>query len=394
MFKTLRDFDFKAKKVLLRVDFNVPLNEKGEIIDDFRIKAALPTIEYLIKGGAKIILMTHLGRPKGKVVAKLKLDKIREKLREYLDLSITKPRDCLDRKIGKLIEEMEPGEVLLLENLRFHKGEEENDPQFTKNLAKLGEIYVNDAFGCSHRAHASIVGLAKYLPSAAGFLLEKEIKVLSQILEKPWRPLVVIIGGTKIETKLGLIERFLKIADEILLGGEIANIILRVKGINIGKPLPFEEEIIKKIDHLRITDPKIHLPCDVITSENHLGQIYLRSTGPGGVRKEEAILDIGQETIAFFSEIIKTAKMIFWNGPLGLFENKNFERGTREIAQAISRNFNAFKVAGGGETILAINQFNLADKFDHLSTGGGACLAFLAGKKLPGLEALGYYSKK
>lgn len=386
--KTLKDFDVKSKRVLVRCDFNVPLAKKrGLISDDFRIKAIIPTIEYLIKKKAKIILMSHLGRPGGKVIERLRLTPVQDKLMEYFDLSVTKAPDCIGKEIEKWTKNMQAGEILLLENLRFHKEEMENNPGFAKELSKLGDIYINDAFGASHRAHASIAGTPKYLPAGAGLLLEKEIEVLSKVREKPWRPLVAIIGGVKIASKIKVIEQFLKKVDHLLLGGEIANIILGIKGISIAKAL-LEKEVTKKIEKTNLTNPKLHLPIDGIISLKNLEEGYLREGAIGTLRKEEKVYDIGPETIKIFSEIIKDAKMVIWSGPLGLYEEKRFEKGTKEIGEDIVKNYSAFKIAGGGDTILALNKFGLRDKFDYISTGGGGMLSFLIGEKLPGIEAL------
>lgn len=385
--KTLKNLNFKGKKVLVRCDFDVPLDKEGKILDDFRIRQALPTIEYLIKKGAKVILMSHLGRPEGKTVENLRLTAVQDKLMEYLDLSITKAESCSGKEVEDWISQMRPGEILLLENLRFQKGEEENDDDFARNLSRLGDIYINDAFGTSHRSHASIALLPKYLISGAGLALEKEIKILSRVLDKPWQPLVAIIGGVKIETKIRVIEQFLEKANHLLLGGQIANVILEGKGIIIGRP-PLETEILKRIEKIDLTNPKLHLPVDGLISLKSRGEDFFHQGAIGTVKQEEAVFDIGPETIEIFSQIIKGAKMIIWNGPLGLYEEEKFERGTREIAEIIVRNHQAFKIAGGGDTLAALNKFALADKFDHLSTGGGAMLDFLAGEKLPGIEAL------
>jgi len=387
MLKTLKNFNVKNKRVLVRCDFNVPLNNKRKIEDDFRIRQTIPTIEYLIKNKAKTILMSHLGNPKGRAVETLRMAPVQKKLREILNLSVMRAGDCVGKKVEKQVSKMKEGEVLLLENLRFHKEEEKNSPNFAKALSKLGDVYINDAFGASHRAHASIVGIPKYLPSGAGFLLEKEVKVLSTVLEKPWRPLIAIIGGVKIATKIKLIKQFLKKADHLLIGGKIANTILIVKGICVGRPWP-SEEVISEIKKLKLTSTKLHLPIDAIISPDETGKIYIREAAPGKVRKDEKLLDIGPETINIFSEIIKGAKMIIWSGPLGMFESPLFEKGTREIAKNIVKNHKAYKIVGGGDTLFALSKFNLRDKFDHVSTGGGAMLNLLSGEKLPGLEAL------
>lgn len=384
--KTLKDFNIKNKRILVRCDFNVPLDEKGEIEDDFRIIQTLPTIKYLIKNKAKAILMSHLGEPEGKEVGALRLIPVQKKLAEYLNTTVAKAPDCIGKQVERQMQEMKGGEVLLLENLRFHKEEEENNIKFANELAKLGDIYINDAFGCVHRSHASIVGIPKYLPSGAGFLLEKEIKVLSRAIENPWRPLVAVIGGVKIGTKIKLIKKLLEKADHLLIGGEIANTILAVKGICVGRPLP-PEEVSKEVEKINLTSTKLHLPIDALASPDKTGHVYTRIVAPGKVRKDEMILDIGPETIGIFGNIIKGAKMIIWSGPMGLFENSLFERGTKEIAEKIVRNHKAYKIVGGGDTLFAIPD-GLMDKFDHVSSGGGAMLSFLSGEKLPGLEAL------
>ncbi len=389
--KTLKDFNFKNKRVLLRCDFNVPFDEKGRITDDFRIKQSLPTIEYLKEKGAKIILISHLGRPKGKE-KKYSLKPLSLRLEEILEQKVKFLDDCLGEKVKKEIGNMKAGEVFLLENLRFYEEEEQNKENFAKALSELADIYINDGFGACHRAHASVAGIPKYLPSGAGFLLEKEVKVLSKVLEDPWRPLIAVIGGVKISTKIKVIENFLKKADHLLLGGEIANAVLRLKGILIGKGLPESSEVIRKIEKINLTNPRLHLPIDGVVSladvERGLEEGYIRQAAPGIVKKEEGFYDIGPETIKIFSEIIKEAKMIIWSGPLGMYEKEQFEKGTKEIAKTIARNYSAFKIVGGGDLISALNKFNLLDKFDHVSTGGGAMLEFLSGEKLPGIEAL------
>lgn len=391
--KTLKDFNFKNKRVLVRVDFNVSLDENGEILDDFRIKASLPTLDYLIKKGANLVLISHLGSPEGKFIKKFSLRQIATRLEKLLKRKVRFLEDCVGEKIEKEIGKMKPGEVVLLENLRFHKEEKENDPNFAQALARLGDVFVNEAFSVCHRPHASVVGIPKYLPSLAGFLLEKEIKIFSQILKKPWRPLVVIIGGAKVSHKIKVVKKFLEKADQVLLGGKLANVILAQKGILIGQPIP-EPEVIKEIEKIDWTSSKLHLPVDVLISlvdlEVGLQEGYLRQGGPGQVKKDETAYDIGPETIKIFSKIIKEGKMIFWSGPLGMFEEKKFEKGTKEIAQLIARNHLAFKIAGGGDTITALNKFGLAEKFDHLSLGGGAMLEFLVEGNLPGLKVLKY----
>jgi len=347
----------------MRCDFNVPLDERGNVLDsnppttpqyiisdDFRIKQTIPTIEYLIKKGAKVILMSHLGRSAQNQKSKIKNQKyslkpVAKRLEKLLEWKIKFLDDCIGEKVKKETEKMKPGKVVVLENLRIHKEEEENDENFAKELSKLGDIYINDAFGASHRAHASMVGIPKYLPSGAGFLLEKEINVLTNLMKNPKKPLVVIIGGKKVEMKAKLINKFSEIADVLLVGGLIKK---EIEGKRI--KLKYPQKIVEPIDEIE-------------------GK------------------DIGPKTINLFQEKIKKAKTIFWNGPLGMIEREEFSKGTRKIARAIIKS-GAFSVIGGGETVEFLNKIGLIDKFNHVSTGGGAMLAFLSGEKLPGIEAL------
>lgn len=343
--KTLRDFNFKNKRVLVRCDLNVPLDQRGNILDDFRIKETVPTIEYLIKKGAKVILISHLGRPEGKVVEELRLTPIQNRLMEYLDLSVTKAPDCLGQEIKKWIKEMQPGEILLLENVQFNPGEKENDQNFAKTLASYADIFIMEAFGQAHRNYASIASIPKYLPSGAGFLLEKEIKVLTNLIENPEKPLIAIIGGAKVKTRAELINKISEIADFVLIGGLVRK---EIKEKNI--QLKYPQKVITPIDEI---DGK----------------------------------DIGPQTINLFKEKINLAKTILWSGPLGMIEKEEFEKGSKEIAQAIIDS-GGFSVVGGGETVEFISKLNLTSKFNHVSTGGGAMLAFLSGEKLPGVEVL------
>ena len=383
--KSLADFNFQNKRVIVRCDFNVPL-KNGEVSDDFRIREVISTINHLTENKAKVILISHLGQPKEKDI-KYSLKPIGLKLEKLLDKNVKFLDDCKGSKIKKEIEEMKVGQIVLLENLRFYPGEEENDLKFAKDLAKLGDIYISEAFSVSHRNHASIATLPKLIPSGIGFLFGREIMALTKARENPARPLIVIIGGIKISSKIKVIEKFLSQADHLLLGGKIANIILRVKGISLGKPWP-EEDVIKIIEKLKLTNTKIHLPVDVMVSPNESGEVYIRETGPGSVRKEEGIFDIGPETIQTFKKIIEEGKTIIWSGALGMAENEKFRQGTKSIAEAIARNHEAFKVAGGGDTTKLLNQFSLTEGFSYISTGGGAMLNYLIGEKMPGIEAL------
>jgi len=393
--KSIKNVSFYNSRVFVRCDFNVPIikSKTGEmVVDDFKIERTLPTINYLRKSGAKIILVSHLGRPqspkkKGKIKKLYSLKPVKKAIENLLGEKIQFSEKIVGGGIEKKIGRMKPGQIILLENLRFDKREEENDPEFARELARLADSYVNEAFSVCHRKHASIVGLPKLLPHFIGLEAEKEVNVLSSISQEPRRPLTIIIGGVKISSKIKMIERFLKFSDFLLFGGEIASNILRVKGISIGQPWP-EEKTIDIIKKIRLTDTRVHLPVDVLASPDSGGDVYVRETAPGNIRKGEGIFDIGPETIKTFSRIIKASRTIFWSGPLGFFENKKFSRGTKEIARAIADCQKPFKVAGGGDTAAAIREFGLLEKFSFVSIGGGAMLSFLAGEKLPGLEVL------
>jgi phosphoglycerate kinase len=379
--RNLKEFDFKGKNVLVRCDFNVPLSEKGEILDDFRIKTALPTINYLRKQGARVILMSHLEEG-GRLFS---LKTIIPKLEELLEAKVHFFDNYLNNNIRDKISQIDLSEIILLENLRFHKEEKQNDIEFAKKISKLGDIFVNEAFSVCHRNHSSVCAIAKFLPSAAGFALEKEIKYLTNILKQPKRPFVAIMGGIKIETKIKTILNIIDAVDNLLLGSKLGEVILADKEILKDRNVP-KSDLLKQID---LTNSKLHLPVD-----GHIGpkdiemEHNTRKAAIGTIKKEEEVYDIGPETIKMFGEIIKTAKTILWNGPLGMYENKKFESGTKEIANIIVKNQSALKVVGGGETIDAIYDFGLADKFDFVSTGGGAMLHFLAGSELPGIEVL------
>jgi len=344
--KTLKDFDFKDKRVLVRCDFNVPLDERGDILDDFRIKQTIPTIQYLIRKGTRIILMSHLGKPKGKLIEILKLDKVQEKLIKYLNLPVIKMNDCIGKEIEKRTKEMKLGQVLLLENLRFHKEEEEGDLNFAKKLAKLGDIFINEAFSACHRPHASIVGVPKYLPSGMGFLLEKEIKNLKKIIEKPTLPLVAIFGGKEGDFKA--INKISEVTSSVLIGYLIKKQIEEEKIV-----LQHPEKIISPVDGI----------------------------------EENSNLDIGPKTLEIFNREILKAKTIFWSGPIGKVEEDKYQRGTKEIANSIIKS-GAFSVVGGGETVEFLNEAGIIDKFSHVSTGGNAMFSFLAGEELPGIKVL------
>ena len=382
--KFLRDFSFENKRTLVRADFNISLKD-GQIVSDFRIGAVLPTIKHLIQEKAKVILLSHFGRPKDSE-EQYSLEVVSQRLSKLLGQEVGFLNDCIGSEIEKKVKDLKPGQVTLLENLRYYDQEKENDPEFAKKLAQLGEIYVNDAFGVIHRAHASIVGLPEYLPSCAGMLLEKEIKNLSKVLDKPEHPLTVIIGGIKISTKIEVIKEFLEKVDHLILAGALANTIISAKGIAIGKSI-VEEKMVEEVKRLNLTNTKLHIPVDVVVSNDPSGKSSSRIAPTGNIEKEEMILDSGPDTNYLFENIISQSKMIVWNGPMGLFEVEEFASGSRAIAEAIARS-KGFSLVGGGETITLLEQLNLLDKIDHVSTGGGAMLKFLAREKLPGIEAL------
>lgn len=380
--KILLEGDFKNKVVLVRCDFNVGLTASGEIADDFRIVKTLPTIQHLAEQGARIVLMSHLEK-KGKLVS---LKVVGKRLEQLLEKKVKFLGDFFGSAVSQDIRKMQPGDVALMENLRFHPEEKANDDNFAQGIAKLGEIYVNEAFACSHRAHASIAAVPRYMPSYAGLLLEAEITNLTRILEKPEHPFIVVIGGAKAGTKIKAVINISKVADHILFGSKIGEAILVQKQQLVGRGLP---EPIDEISQIDITSPKMHLPVDGVMALADLSEGYLRKGAIGSMRREEEIYDIGPETIRFFRQMIRDAKTIFFNGPVGMYENKEFMAGTRELLDAISKSHAAYRVAGGGETLEVIHALGLADSFDFLSTGGGAMLEFLAGDKLPGIEALG-----
>ncbi|MDD2730672.1 MAG: phosphoglycerate kinase [Candidatus Portnoybacteria bacterium] len=384
--KKIQDIDLAGKRVLVRVDFNVSLDADGNVLDDFRLQSALPTISYLREQGAGIILLAHLGRPEGQRVPALTLRPVAEKMGQIAGQPVEFLPDCLGGEILSRAKKIKPGEIIMLENLRFYPGEENNDPEFAKKLAEIGEVYVNDAFAVSHRAHASVEAITKFLPGAAGLLLEKEIVNLSRVRDNPDHPLAAIIGGSKISTKIKLIQSFLNKAENIILGGALANTVLAAKGIAIGKSFT-EEKMISEVQRMKITDTKIHLPVDAILCVDKDNPQFCHPGPVGRVEPNECLLDIGPETESLFGRIIAKAKMVVWNGPMGMFENEAFAHGTQAVAEAISRS-GAFSVVGGGETVAYLEKIKLINKFSFVSTGGGAMMEFLSGKRLPGLTAL------
>ena len=386
---TVKDIDFKGKKVIVRVDFNVPLDENAWITDDRRIRESLPTIEYLLKNGAaKVILMSHLGRPDAKVVENLRLRPVGQRLEEMLLQKVLKLDDCVGDAIKQKIANS-PERIVLLENLRFHPEEEKNEPKFAKKLASLADIYVNDAFGTAHRAHASTAGITQYLPSVRGFLLEKEIHYLGEAVHNPKRPFVVILGGAKVSDKILMIENLLPKADAIIIGGGMAYTFLKAQGLEIGNSKLEKDklDLAKKIlEKAKSKGVRVELPVDHVVTKNIESTDDLKTVTqiPDGW----IAVDIGPKTIENFKKVLFPAKTIVWNGPLGIFEKDAFARGTKEIAEVVANLKGVLSIIGGGDTAAAMNKFKLEKAMTHISTGGGASLEYLEGKELPGIASL------
>ena len=388
--KNLRNKNIKGLKVLVRCDLNVPI-KNGKVLDDFRIKKLIPTIDYLRNQGAKIILITHLGEPKGRDLS-FSVRPVAKRLWELVQGRLKFVNDTIGKNVEKEIDEMKEGDIIVLENLRFYKEEKQNDDDFSRSLARLGDIFVQDAFGACHRNHSSIVGITKYIDSFPGLLLEEEIRVLSDALVSPDRPLVSIVGGFKVSSKIKVIKSLLDKSDYLLLGGRVANSLLISKGLYVKDLLSSEEEELMEVaKEINLTDPKLQLPIDGVMGLTNFDEDYSRIGGIGSIRKEEDVYDIGPETIEKYKNILSTAKTIIWNGPLGYFEKEKFSKGTKEIAKMIGQiNREVFSIVGGGETVEAIQKLGIENQFDHISTGGGAMLDFIAGKELPGIKALEY----
>lgn len=391
--QTIRDIDVAGKRVLVRVDFNVPLDAEQQITDDTRIRAALPTINYLLQHHAAVILMSHLGRPSGQVVEKLRLTPVGQRLSELLNRPVTIAPDSVGPEVEALAHALQPGQVLLLENLRFHKAEEKNQPEFAAQLAALGDLYVNDAFGTAHRAHASTEGVTHYLPGVAGFLMEKEINFLGSALEDPQRPLAAIIGGAKVSDKIMVLERLIGLADLLLIGGGMANTFLKAEGYEIGDSL-FEEG---KLDVARDLLAKARqrgvrflLPTDVAIADRFAADATQKVVAASEVTPGWRILDIGPATIESFRQALSDARTIVWNGPMGVAEMPAFARGTLAMVGILAERTaaGALTIIGGGDSAVTVEQAGAADKMTHVSTGGGASLEFLEGRVLPGVAAL------
>jgi phosphoglycerate kinase len=388
--RAVNQVDVRGKRVFIRDDFNVPQNEKNEITDDTRIVQSLPTIRSVMEAGGKAILASHLGRPKGKRDPTFSLAPVAQRLSQLLGKKVALASDCIGEEVQKQIEGMREGDVLLLENLRFHPEEEKNDENFSKALASLCDVYVNDAFGAAHRAHASTEGMTRYVKIvAAGFLMMKEIESLEKALVNPQKPYVAILGGAKVSDKIGVIENLLNKVTTLLVGGGMAYTFLKAKGFGVGKSLVEENQIGFSLTLLERAKGKVKflLPSDHIAAERMDAQAKRQIVKNEVIPPGWVCLDIGPETVKVFSEEIKTARTIVWNGPMGVFEMEPFSQGTFAIAKAVAKS-SAFSIVGGGDSVAAVNKAGMADKISHISTGGGASLEFLEGKKLPGIEAL------
>jgi phosphoglycerate kinase len=388
--RTVDQIELKGKRVFIRVDFNVPLNEKNEITDDTRIILSLPTLRFVIKGGGKTILASHLGRPKGKRDPKYSLGPVANRLSQLLGKEVVLANDCIGEEVQRKVGGIQEGEVVLLENLRFHPEEERNDEAFSKTLASLCDVYINDAFGAAHRAHASTEGMTHYVKDvAAGFLMKKEIENLERALINPEKPYVAILGGAKVSDKIGVIQNLMEKVNTLLIGGGMAYTFLKAKGFEVGRSLVEEDQIGLSQTLLDKAQGKIKfiLPSDHIAAEKMTDQSKRQIVKNGEIPSDWICLDIGPETVRVFSEEIKIAKTIVWNGPMGVFELKPFSQGTFAIAKAIADS-SGFSIVGGGDSVAAVNQAGVAERISHLSTGGGASLEFLEGKRLPGIEAL------
>jgi phosphoglycerate kinase len=387
--KTVRDVEVAGKKVLVRVDFNVPLSD-GQIADDTRIRAALPTIRYLLEAGAAVILMSHLGRPKG-VDERLRLRPVAERLSQLLGMPVQYVTDCVGPEVKEAVAALSPRQVLLLENLRFHPEEEANDPQFSRELASLADLYVNDAFGSAHRAHASTVGVAQFLPAVAGFLMERELQYLSGVLARPERPFYLLVGGAKISDKIGVLQHLAGKVDGMLVGGGMANTFLLARGYKVGASLvePDKVDVARDVmAKMEQVGKYVTLPVDVVIADEVKAGARTQICPADGVPDGWKIVDIGPRTVETFRAILSGARTVVWNGPMGVFEIPEFSTGTRAVAQLLAELTNAVTIVCGGESVAAVEQLGLAERMTHVSTGGGAALELLEGKELPGVAVL------
>jgi len=392
MKKTIRDIEWQGKRALVRCDFNVPLDNECLITDDTRIKAALPTIKYLVEQGASVVLMSHLGRPKGEPKEEFSLAPVAVRLTDLLEMPIifAASDSVVDDDVKETCSELKPGEIALLENVRFRKEEEKNDPEFSKELASLGDIFVQEAFGTAHRAHASTAGVSDYIPAVSGFLIEKEVKYLGDALENPERPFVAIMGGAKVSDKIKVIENLLTKVDSLIIGGGMMFTFFKAMGLEIGKSILDEENITLAADLIALAEEKgvkLILPVDTVCADEFSNDANISIVTRENIPVDMMGMDIGPESIKLFREEILNAKTVVWNGPMGVFEMPNFAKGTEEVARAISES-SCVSIIGGGDSAAAVEQLGYADKISHISTGGGASLEFLEGRVLPGIAII------
>ncbi|EFM09551.1 Phosphoglycerate kinase [Paenibacillus curdlanolyticus YK9] len=387
--KSVRDVEVAGKRVFVRVDFNVPL-ENGQITDDTRIRETLPTIKFLIEGGAKVILASHLGRPAGQVVEELRLTPAAARLSELLGKPVVKADEAVGEAVKAQVAALKEGDVLLLENVRFYPGEESNDPELAKQFAELADLFVNDAFGAAHRAHASTEGIAHQLPAVSGLLVEKELEVLGKALNNPERPFTAIVGGSKVKDKIDVINKMIEIADNIIIGGGLSYTFFKAQGNEIGKSLVDNSKLdlaLEFIEKAKKLGKNFYLPVDVVITDDFSANANTQIVDVDGMLPEWEGIDIGPKTREIYSEVIKNSKLVVWNGPMGVFEIEPFSHGTQAVAKACAETA-GYTVIGGGDSAAAAEKFHLADRMDHISTGGGASLEFMEGKQLPGVVAL------
>ncbi|MBG9444517.1 phosphoglycerate kinase [Cytobacillus firmus] len=388
--KSVKDVELKGKRVFCRVDFNVPMKE-GQVTDETRIKAAIPTIEYLMNQGAKVILASHLGRPKGSVVEELRLTPVAKRLSELLGKEVKKADEAYGDSVKAMVDTLSEGDVLLLENVRFYAGEEKNDPELAKAFAELADVYVNDAFGAAHRAHASTEGIAHHLPAVSGLLMEKELDVLGKALSNPERPFTAIIGGAKVKDKIGVIENLLEKVDNLIIGGGLAYTFVKANGHEVGKSLLEEDKIDLAKSFMEKAKEKgvnFYMPVDVVVADDFSEEANIKTVAIEEIPSDWEALDIGPKTRDIYSDVIQNSKLVIWNGPMGVFELNKFAGGTRAVAEALAEANDTYSVIGGGDSAAAVEKFHLADRMSHISTGGGASLEFMEGKALPGVVAL------
>lgn len=388
--KSVKDVDVKGKRVFCRVDFNVPMKD-GQVTDDTRIRAAIPTIQYLVEQGAKVILASHLGRPKGQAVEELRLTPVAKRLSELLGKDVKKTDEAYGDSVKAEISALAEGGVLLLENVRFYPGEEKNDSELAKAFAELADLFVNDAFGAAHRAHASTEGIAHYLPAVAGFLLEKELEVLGKALSNPERPFTAIIGGAKVKDKIGVIDNLLDKVDNLIIGGGLAYTFIKAQGHEIGKSLLEADKMDLALSFIKKAEEKgvnFLMPVDAVVADDFSADANKKVVSIEEIPADWEALDIGPKTAEIYRDVIQKSKLVIWNGPMGVFELEPFAGGTKAVAQALAESSDTYSVIGGGDSAAAVEKFELADKMSHISTGGGASLEFMEGKVLPGVVAL------